>query len=275
MYTVVLMAAMTAGSATPDWHFRRGCHGCHGVSHAGCHGCVGCVGGCLGGGVPYGGSCLGTWGGYSCAGPGSTCYGCWGCVGLNHGSTVYSAPDCYGFGVGAGHGGLGISFQCHGCYGAYGGWSCYGSPTPASLGGGVYTDPNTPPVTNEPGNTGGAVPPPPAKDLPKIDLPKGEQSKARSKVIIDVPQDAKLYIDGQLMKSTAARRVFQTPDLVVGMDYFYEVKIEVTRDGKTTFQERRVIVRPGLDVTTAFAEPTRTDVLTAQAPALLVPPAKD
>lgn len=72
MYSMVLMAALTAGGGTPD------CHGCCGCWGGGWGGCYGCWGGCYG--------CYGGWGG---------CYGCWGgCMG------------CYGGGYG-GWGGYG------------------------------------------------------------------------------------------------------------------------------------------------------------------------
>ena len=53
MYSVVLMAALTAGTTTPSWGW--GCHGCSGGS-GGCHGCHGCHGGCWGSGY---GACYG------------------------------------------------------------------------------------------------------------------------------------------------------------------------------------------------------------------------
>jgi uncharacterized protein (TIGR03000 family) len=68
MYSVVLMATLTAGSATPDWHRGGGCCGCYG-------GCYGCCGGCFGGG------CYGCFGGFYGGGYGggySDGYGCWG-----------------------------------------------------------------------------------------------------------------------------------------------------------------------------------------------------
>jgi uncharacterized protein (TIGR03000 family) len=64
MYSMVLMAALTAGTDVPDWGRRWGCHGCWGGWGWGCHGCWGCWG-CWGG-------CGGGWGG---------CYGCGGCGG--------------------------------------------------------------------------------------------------------------------------------------------------------------------------------------------------
>src|SRR4051794_12617822 len=121
MYTVVLMAAMTAGEATPNWHRGGGCHsacysscscyagcgGCGGGWFHGHHGGWGCCG-CGGhyGGTPFMGICAGSlW-------DGAPCYGAYGCMGGGYcGGGCYSsagyAPgwpgaygSCYGYGGG-------------------------------------------------------------------------------------------------------------------------------------------------------------------------------
>ncbi len=105
MYSVVLMAALTAGSASNGGWFGHGCSG-------GCQGYHGCAG--WGHATYSGGFCTG------CTG----CSGCYGCSGYNymtgHGYqssfSVYAPVACSG------------AFGCTGCYGCYGGWSCYGVP---------------------------------------------------------------------------------------------------------------------------------------------------
>jgi uncharacterized protein (TIGR03000 family) len=67
----------------------------------------------------------------------------------------------------------------------------------------------------------------------------------RAKLIVEVPVDAKLYIDDQPMKTTSTRRVFSTPALEPGQAYYYVVRVEVMRDGKPQSDTRRVIVRAG------------------------------
>jgi uncharacterized protein (TIGR03000 family) len=83
MYSMVLMAALTAGTDMPDFGRRGGCCGCWGGGR-GWGGCYGCYGGCWGG-----------WGG---------CYGCWG--------------GGYG-GWGGGYGGW---VGGYGSWGGWGGW---------------------------------------------------------------------------------------------------------------------------------------------------------
>src|SRR2546427_195755 len=98
-----------------------------------------------------------------------------------------AAPDWHPRG---GHGHVG-----HGCYGCYGGWSCYGSPT----GVGYLSIDSAMPRTNI------EVPPaiapvvPPAPMAPKIqETPLPKQAQIRSNVIIEVPENAKLYVDDML-----------------------------------------------------------------------------
>jgi uncharacterized protein (TIGR03000 family) len=77
---------------------------------------------------------------------------------------------------------------------------------------------------------------------------------SRAKLVVEVPTDAKLYIDDQLMKTTAARRVFNTPNLEPGQAYYYEVRAEVVRDGKTHSVTKRVIVRSGEEIRAQFPD---------------------
>jgi uncharacterized protein (TIGR03000 family) len=200
MYGVVLMAAMTAGSASPDCCFSQWrSHGCNG----GCYG--GCNGGCYGGG--YGG-----------------CYG--GCYG----------GGCYGGGYGGGY----SCYGAYGCYGCYGGWSCYGSGY-SCYGSNGYS-PYHQMVPMDP--KGEKLP------LPKTDK-DAKDDTSRAKVIIDVPAEAKLYIDDKLMPTKAGKRTFVTPALKPG-SYYYDVKLVLVRDGQVQTETTRVVLRPGEVVAASF-----------------------
>jgi uncharacterized protein (TIGR03000 family) len=95
-----------------------------------------------------------------------------------------------------------------------------------------------------PAGAPGAAPeaaPPPAKGGDK----KDQVSATRAKLIVEVPADAKLYIDDQLMKTPSTRRVYSTPDLEKGQAYYYMVRVEVVRDGQVQTETKRVILRAG------------------------------
>jgi uncharacterized protein (TIGR03000 family) len=217
MYGVVLMAALATSSSAPDF------------GHGGCCGWGGGYGGhgCYGG-YGYGG-CFGCYGGYGAYGGWCGGYGCSGCWG----GSPYMACGCGG---GYGYGGYG----CTGCYGCYGGYSGYGIPIP---GGTTYvgpgmTSPVPPPTTTPPEET----------PLPK----KKPMEQARAHVRIELPADAKLYVDGVLTKTGSAVRTFQTPELAPNQTYFYDMKAEIVRDGRTFAESRQVLVRRGAVANTSF-----------------------
>lgn len=231
MYSVILMAALATGGEAPDCHFRHGgCHGCYGSCYGSCHGSCygGWYGGCNGccGGISYGYSSYsyGCCGG--CCGYSSYSYGC--CGGCCGGVTSY-----YGC--------------CGGCTG-----SCYGGF------GGVIAEPVYGPAV---------VPGPVVPSAPVMPPAKGEgaskkddnpevRAASRARLLVDVPVDAKLYIDDTLMKTPASRRTFATPTLDETQTYFYDVRVEVERGGKVLTETRRITLRAGDEIRTGFTEAT-------------------
>jgi uncharacterized protein (TIGR03000 family) len=130
---------------------------------------------------------------------------------------------------------------CYGCTGSHG-VVAYGGVWGAS-----YTYSDTIPF-GPPGYIPGKVPaaaPPPTKIEPKT-------GDGTARLIIDVPEGAKLYIDDKLMKTTTAERLFYTPPLEPGHKYFYDVRVEVQKDGQPVFQSKRVIVQAGDVVRESF-----------------------
>jgi uncharacterized protein (TIGR03000 family) len=86
------------------------------------------------------------------------------------------------------------------------------------------------------------------KDKPeKTKKPKPEEaaSPTQATVIVQVPEDAKLYVDGELSEQTSTTRTFISPDLQLGKDYSYTLKMEANKDGRTAVASKRVIVRAG------------------------------
>jgi uncharacterized protein (TIGR03000 family) len=235
MYGVILMAAMSTGGEVPAFHHRRGCHGCYG-----CYGCSGCWGGGYG-----------CFGGY--AGVGYYGYGCWG----------YGCNGCTGY------------YGCYGGWTGYGGCYCTGTPhvfsmvpittpgpvngVPEQLSNGDKKTDNNPEKNEKEGKgeekKGG--------DLQQISL-----TPDRAKLIVTLPADAKLYVDNQPTQTPAERRVFQSPRLEPGQLYYYNLRAEVVRDGRTITREQRVIVQGGRVTRTAFADlpgvPSSGPILTVQ-----------
>ena len=64
-------------------------------------------------------------------------------------------------------------------------------------------------------------------------------------LVVSVPADAKLAVDGYLTASTSAVRTLTSPVLENGKEYVYTLKAEVVRDGKTVTTTKEVAVHSG------------------------------
>lgn len=67
----------------------------------------------------------------------------------------------------------------------------------------------------------------------------------KATVIVDLPADADLYVDGIKANVTSARRKVVSPPLQAGLDYVYTLKAEALRDGKPVTQTKQVTIRAG------------------------------
>ena len=257
MYSIVMLAAMTATPATPDFHGLFG-GWCHKSSYS--YGCTGYT------------SCNGCTG-YSCTG-----YSCNGCTG-------YTSCNGCGGGVSQGHshlfhGGLfhghKANYSCGGCYGGgcggcYGGNSCHGVPTyyyqtnyTSCTGCTGYSSTGYSSVV--PYTLGGAVAPAGPGFYPAVTggtteaAPEAVSSlpTSRAQVVVRVPAGAKLYADGQLTGLTGEERTFLTPELNSDRDYQYTLKIEHEVDGETKVVSKEVVVRGGRRTTVDLSETQAT-----------------
>src|SRR5262245_25498572 len=143
-------------------------------------------------------------GGHDLLGGDGCCGGCNGCCGGCNGCN--GCHGCHG-GLFRKHGG------CHGCNGCCGG--CYGGACNGCAGGSVTVG----------------------------EMPKAE-SAAPANIVVSLPAEAKLMIDGNATTSTGERRTFVSPTLEVGQEYYYTVKAEF----KGEVREERVTVTAGQDV---------------------------
>jgi uncharacterized protein (TIGR03000 family) len=177
-------------------------------------GCCGCSGGCYG--SCYGG-CYGGCGGHSRRSHGCRggCYG--GCYG---GCTGMSYGGCMGSGMSYG-GCMGSGMSYGGCYGG-----CYGGGMmPGAIQQGTGAEKlKTPPKT------------------------KGGETMVpvnSATLVVELPADAKLFIENEATTSTGSSRVFVSPELKPGKAYQYTLKAEIVRDGKTIKAEQVVDVKAG------------------------------
>jgi uncharacterized protein (TIGR03000 family) len=81
-----------------------------------------------------------------------------------------------------------------------------------------------------------------------------EEARAGSSatIVVRLPADAKLTVDGAATKSKSSRRVFATPALQTGQVYYYTLKATVVREGRPITAQRRVQVRAGRETPVKF-----------------------
>jgi uncharacterized protein (TIGR03000 family) len=83
-----------------------------------------------------------------------------------------------------------------------------------------------------------------------------------ARITVRLPADARLYVDNVLCPLTSETRTFDTPRLEAGRAYYYNLRTETERSGRTQVDTRRVLVEAGRDVTVEFKD--RVVATTAQ-----------
>jgi uncharacterized protein (TIGR03000 family) len=248
MYSVVLMMALTGGSESVDFGGRR-CHGCssNGCSSSCASSCHGGRGGCHGGGLFRG------HGRSRCHGNGGCHGGCnGGCHAVSHGC---NGGGCHGGGLfsrghgcngGGCHGGLFSRHRsrCHGCNGGCNG-GCHGGCASSCNGGSACSG-----CTGGTTTTGEKV-----KVMPKEEKKKPSEeasTSAPATIVVSLPAEAKLTVDGNATRSTTDRRTFTTPALEAGQTFVYSLRAEIVRDGQVAEQIQEVAVRSGETTNVSF-----------------------
>jgi uncharacterized protein (TIGR03000 family) len=236
MYSVVMLLSMTAAPEAPNFGGKLfGGHGCYSSGH-GCYSS-----------------------GQGCYSSGQGCYSsCHGCYASGYAGYPRGHGSCYGGGI----------LNYTGCYGSYGGYPTYNCHGYGIYGGATYNWPNP---TYYPGagcyGYGYPIVPvypkvddkkEPVKDPKKTFLPV---SPDQGRVIVQLPNDAKLYANGHLTSLTSGQRDFTTPAIERGRDYQYAMKIEYVRDGKTITDTKLVRVRAGSVSVVDFADQGKPEMV--------------
>ncbi|MCU0702514.1 MAG: TIGR03000 domain-containing protein [Fimbriiglobus sp.] len=127
--------------------------------------------------------------------------------------------------------------------------SCFGSTGPVYYGPDFHQGSSYTPITGSgivPDGLGRA-------DMPMMTLDRSKETltaqakpqAAPARLTIELPADAKLYVDGVLVKGATNSRNFHTPDLPTGKSFYYDLKAEMVVDGETVTEEKRVVVKAG------------------------------
>jgi uncharacterized protein (TIGR03000 family) len=75
---------------------------------------------------------------------------------------------------------------------------------------------------------------------------------APAHVTVIVPADAQVFFDGVAMNETGTQRVFATPELQPGQQYFYDIEAQWSANGQVVDQTRKVTVSAGGKFTVDF-----------------------
>jgi uncharacterized protein (TIGR03000 family) len=92
------------------------------------------------------------------------------------------------------------------------------------------------------------------KDKDKGGESEEDAFKLRARVIFVLPEGSKLHVDDQLVDSTFGTHTFRTPRLAEGRRYYYDVRVEVERDGKPVSSTRRIVLRAGSVIRADFSD---------------------
>ena len=114
------------------------------------------------------------------------------------------------------------------------------------------------------GTMPGPEAPPPIEDAPLFDSTSGAGARVTDKALLSVavPEEAKVFVNGQPTKTPGAQRRYVSPGLARGFSYTYEVRAEVLRDGQTVSETKRVHLRAGQTADLAFQFPVEATVET-------------
>jgi uncharacterized protein (TIGR03000 family) len=74
---------------------------------------------------------------------------------------------------------------------------------------------------------------------------KKTEGPAPATIVVELPADATLTVDGAVTSSTSNLRVLVSPELPLGKEFQYTLTAKVVRDGKPLQVEQTVAVRAG------------------------------
>lgn len=219
MYSVVLATMLTAGAENTAWCHRAWCHGCHGCHYNAFSRCHGCHSYCSGW------YCSGCW----CSG--SWCHGCH----ISYGCHYSYGCHCSGVVVG-----------CHYSHGCYSSSVVVRDVVRERRADGPQNDAERKAVEDLLRRM---------REQRKPDRERErdqETSTDTARVVVRLPERARLWVDQVPCPLTGSERAFDTPALESGQRYYYTLRVEVERDGRQLEESRRVTVTAGQRVEVDF-----------------------
>ena len=85
----------------------------------------------------------------------------------------------------------------------------------------------------------------PAERMPAPKQREEARSAAPATIVVSLPTDATLRVDDYTTISKSASRVFVSPTLDAGKEYYYTLTGEIQRDGKPVVATKQISIRAG------------------------------
>ena len=177
--------------------------------------------------------------------------GCCGCSG-GHGCSGYAAScGCHGYAMACGCHGYAMGCGCYGGH-VYAPVVSSGCPT-CGLASAPVVSSGCP--TCGPASAPAAAPP---REMPRKGAFLEGTDTHEATIVVHLPADARLTIDGEATRSTSDTRTFVTPPLQPDQEFSYTLKAETNQDGQTVATTRQVMVRAGQETTVDLDFPQTT-----------------
>jgi len=75
---------------------------------------------------------------------------------------------------------------------------------------------------------------------------------APATIVVNLPANAQLFVDGVATKSTSSSRLLVTPALPAGQHFTYTLKAQADINGQSVVQEQQVTVQGGQQTPVSF-----------------------
>lgn len=167
-------------------------------------------------------------------------------------------------------GGYGYHSYSYGSSSSSSGGYSYGSSSSSSSGGSAYqADGNWTPVED---NSPGDAPAPPAEapaDAPAPPADSGTSIQDRNTTVsfsVSVPEEAQIFVNDNATTSTGTERTYISRGLQAGKSYTFHVRAEVTRNGKTLTETKKIRLVAGQHTALAFQFAPNADEQLADKP---------
>jgi len=93
---------------------------------------------------------------------------------------------------------------------------------------------------------------PKTETVPDPKIKKTANGPAPATIVVSLPADAKLSIDGYVSTQTSSQRVLVTPPLQPGQEFSYTLVAETTSNGQPMSQQQVITVRAGHQTPVSF-----------------------